>query len=95
MLNGSTLRSLRRRAGRTQAEVAGLVGIPVTVLSAYECGRRQPGAEVASRIVDALGFRIEFVQLPDPAVQARRLADVLELAEALPFSPRPLARARR
>jgi hypothetical protein len=75
--------------------VAAAVGIPATVLSAYERGRRQPGVEVAGRIIDALGYRVEFVRALDPVVQARRLAEVLTLAEALPFTPRPLARARR
>lgn len=95
MIDGATLRDLRHRAGRTQADVASAVGIPVTVLSAYERGRRQPGVEVATRIVDTLGFHLRFVPVPDPAVQARRLADVLRLAEALPFTARPLHQARR
>lgn len=95
MIDGATLRDLRHRAGRTQADVASAVGIPVTVLSAYERGRRQPGVEVATRIVDALGFHLRFVPIPDPAVQARRLADVLHLAETLPYTPRPLQQARR
>jgi transcriptional regulator with XRE-family HTH domain len=95
MIDGPTLRDLRHRAGRTQADVAAAVGIPVTVLSAYERGRRQPGVEIATRIVDALGFHLRFVPTPDPGVQARRLADVLHLAEALPFTPRPLHEARR
>lgn len=95
MIDGTTLRDLRHRAGHTQAEVAAAAGIPVTVLSAYERGRRQPGVEIATRIVDVLGFHIRFVPQPDPAAQARRLADVLLLAEALPFTPRPLQQARR
>jgi transcriptional regulator with XRE-family HTH domain len=95
MIDGTTLRDLRHRAGRTQAGVAAAVGIPVTVLSAYERGRRQPGVEIATRIVDALGFHLRFVPTPDPTVQARRLADVLHLAEGLPYTPRPLHQARR
>ncbi len=95
MITGSSLRELRHRSGRTQADVARATGIPVTVLSAYERGRRQPGADTAARIVDALGFRVQFVPRTDPAVQAQRLADVLLLAEALPYRPRPLAAARR
>lgn len=71
------------------------MGIPTTVLSAYERGRRQPGLEVATRIIDALGFRVELVPMLDPAVQARRLEEVLALGEALPYRPRPLASARR
>jgi len=95
VIDGSTLRELRLRVGRTQVEVARAVGIPATVLSAYERGRRVPGLEAASRIVEALGFRVQFVRMPDPNRQARDLEQVLALAEALPYEPRPLSRARR
>ena len=89
------LATLRRRVGRTQAEVAQAVGIPASVLSAYERGRREPSLANASRIVDALGYSVKFDFVLDPAEQARRLHDVLELADALPYRPRPLAMARR
>lgn len=95
MITGETLATLRRRTGRTQAEVARTVGIPATVLSAYERGRRQPSLAVASRIIDSLGYSVRFEFVLDPAEQARRLREVLELAEALPYQPRPLAMARR
>lgn len=95
MISGPTLRSLRRRRGLTQAEVAAAVGIPVTVLSAYERGRRQPGVEIAGRLVEALGYRVQLVVSPSPLVRAQRLEDALALAEALPYRPRALAKARR
>ena len=95
MISGGTLRSLRRRSGQTQAQVAAVTGIPVTVLSAYECGRRQPGVDAVARVVAALGFRVEFVRATAPAVRGRRLEEVLLLAGALPYRPRPLAKARR
>jgi transcriptional regulator with XRE-family HTH domain len=95
MFTGATLRMLRLRTGRRQAEVAAEVGLPASVLSAYERGRRQPGLEIASRIVDVLGYRVEFVPKLDPTVQARRLEDVLTLAEQLPYRPRPMATARQ
>lgn len=95
MLLGPALRSLRLRRGWTQAQVAEITGIPTSVLSAYERGRRVPGADAAARIVGALGYRVDLVELPDPARCARDLEQVLGLAEALPFRPRPLARARR
>lgn len=95
MLSGATLRDLRLRTGRTQADVAAQVGIPASVLSAYERGRRQPGLDVAGRIIETLGYRIHFVPQLDPAIQERKLVDVLTLAEALPYRPRPLAHARR
>jgi len=75
--------------------VAAVTGIPVTVLSAYERGRRQPGVDSVARVVAALGFRVEFVPATPPAVRAQRLEEVLSLASALPYRPRPLAKARR
>jgi uncharacterized protein len=63
MLSGETLRDLRLRTGRTQVDVATQVGIPASVLSAYERGRRQPGLDVAGRIIEALGYRVQFVAL--------------------------------
>lgn len=95
MLRGHDLRRLRLRAGLTQRDVAETVGIPVTVVSAYERDRRQPAVDVALRILSALGYRVDVVPMLDPEVQARRLEDVLTLAEALPYRPRPLAKARR
>ncbi len=95
MLTGELLASLRRRTGRTQADVADAVGIPASVLCAYERGRRQPSAAMGGRIVAALGYAMKFDFVLDPDEQARRLRDVLELAEALPYLPRPPASARR
>ena len=95
MITGKTLAVLRRRAGVTQAGLAAAVGIPASVLSAYERGRRQPSLAVASRIIDALGYSVKFDFVLAPSEQARRLREVLELAEALPYVPRPLASARR
>jgi transcriptional regulator with XRE-family HTH domain len=95
MLSGATLRDLRLRTGRTQVDVAAQVGIPASVLSAYERGRRQPGLDVAGRIIETLGYQVKFVPRLDPEVQARKLVDVLTLAEALPYRPLPLGHARR
>ena len=98
MLNGVTLRDLRRRVGVTQVDLARRVGIPSTVVSAYECGRRQPSLEVAGRIIAALGYEVRFEssrrRALDPKVQARKLVDVLLLAEAQPYRPRPMSKAR-
>ena len=94
MISGATLRELRLRAGRKQADVAAAAGIPASVLSAYERGHREPGLQAVSRIIDALGFQVRFVPQLDPNVQARALEEVLGLAEALPYEPEPLAKAR-
>lgn len=95
MIDGAALLALRRRRGWTQAQVAELTGIPTSVLSAYERCRRVPGLDAASRIIDALGYRVDLVPLPDPAACGRHLEQVLALAEELPFRPRPMAKARR
>lgn len=94
MISGATLRELRLRAGRKQADVAAAAGIPASVLSAYERGHREPGLQAVSRIIDALGLQVRFVPQLDAEEQGRILVQVLELAEALPYEPRPLAKAR-
>jgi transcriptional regulator with XRE-family HTH domain len=88
------LKSLRQRAGLTQAEVARRVGIPSTVVSAYERGQRQPSFDIVHRMVGVMGFAIRVDGRLDPEVQARKLVDVLLLAEQLPYRPKPLAKAR-
>jgi len=94
MFDGSTLRNLRRSAGLTQVEVAARAGIPSTVLSAYERGCRTPSVVIAEQIVEAMGYSVRFVRQLDPHQQSARLIDVLSLGEALPYRPRPLAKAR-
>lgn len=64
------------------------------MLSAYERGHRDPGLQVVSRIIEALNLDVRFVPRLDPAEQGRILVQVLELAEALPYEPEPLAKAR-
>jgi len=56
------------------------------VLNVYERGRREPGAEVLARILAAAGYELRLAQVPpvDEAQAGRVLAQVLDLAEALP-----------
>ena len=90
----TTLRDARRRASLTQQELAGRAGITATVLSAYENGRREPGADVFLRVLRAAGFETTLRVLPDPEECARQLAAVLGLAESMGFEPRPMAFAK-
>lgn len=85
-----TLIRLRRASGLTQATLARRAGIPATVLSAYENGRREPAATTMLRIVQEAGFEPSYRRRPDPLKCAAILADVLSLAEGLPYRPRPL-----
>jgi transcriptional regulator with XRE-family HTH domain len=89
-----TLREVRIRSGLTQRELARRAGIQATVLSAYERGRREPGADAFLAIVRAAGFDVSCVRRLDDRRQGARLAQVLQLAEALPYRPRPMARPR-
>jgi transcriptional regulator with XRE-family HTH domain len=89
----ATLRGARRAAGLTQAELAARAGTSQATLSAYENGRKQPSVQTLSRLLAATGTRLvaQSGHLPvlqrsasDDARAARRLADVLSLADLLP-----------
>lgn len=78
---------IRRRSGLRAAELARRAGMPRSVLSAYERGRRQPGVDALARLASAGGLQLRLgpAEPPvDPHRAARILAQVLDLAEALP-----------
>lgn len=88
------LRFVRRRAGLTQAELARRSGTSQPVISAYEHGRRDPTYGTLRRIIqaagermvlDAVATRVHDIEPPDDLDEhARRLFDVLSLADAIP-----------
>ncbi|MEJ7749756.1 MAG: nucleotidyltransferase domain-containing protein [Candidatus Limnocylindrales bacterium] len=55
---GALLRATRRRAGLTQVELARRAGVTQSVVSAYECGARQPAVSTLARLVAASGHRL-------------------------------------
>jgi transcriptional regulator with XRE-family HTH domain len=84
----SLLREIQQRSGLSQAELARRAGLPRSVVNTYLHGHREAGADALSRIAAAGGFELRLAPRTAPvdARQAgRRLARVLELAEALPF----------
>lgn len=92
---------IRRRSGLTQAELGRRAGMPRSVVNAYERGKRQPGVDALARIAAAANLKLEVVPVVnpvDPERAGRLLAQVLDLAEALPSKHRgalsypPLAR---
>jgi transcriptional regulator with XRE-family HTH domain len=102
------LEEIRRRSGLSQAELARRAGMPRSVINTYLKGRREAGADALSRIAAAGGLELKLAPRSapvDPRRAGRRLAQVLELAEALPFRrsrklrypnlPRPVERPRR
>jgi hypothetical protein len=97
MTPGELLRDVRRRRGLTQADLARRAGTSQPVVSAYEHGRRDPTVGTLQRLVDAAGEQLRIsadvaTGGPPPArsldEHARRLVDVLLLADAIPARPR-------
>jgi uncharacterized protein len=83
---GELIRDIRRRSGLRQTELARRAGLPRSVVSAYEHGRRQPGVDALARLAAAAGLelRISSAAPVDPVRAGRILAQVLDLAESLP-----------
>jgi transcriptional regulator with XRE-family HTH domain len=80
------------RSGLTQAELARRAGMPRSVVNAYMRGRREPGADALARLAAAGGLELQLAPRKPPVDvdrASRILVQVLELAEALPFRPRP------
>ena len=93
MQAGAIIQEVRRRGGLTQAELARRAGTSQPVISAYEHGRRDPTVGTLRKLVEAGGERLQMgavapgSDLPPPAdsrEHARRLLEVLTLADAIP-----------
>ncbi|MEX2194261.1 MAG: helix-turn-helix transcriptional regulator [Thermoleophilaceae bacterium] len=87
------LRRARRRAGLSQRELAARAGTSQATISAYESGRKRPSILVLERLLRTSGAELRVVDAPgrrsvaDLERSGRRLAEVLTLAEALPYRP--------
>lgn len=92
MTSISLVKEIRERSGLSQAELARRAGLPRSVVNAYLKGSREPGVDALARLAAAGGFELRLGRRKSP-VDAERagkiLVQVLELAEALPFKPRP------
>lgn len=78
---------IRRERGLSQAELARRAHVPRSVINAYERGTREPGADALARIAAAAGMELKVlprVREVDVQRAGRILAQVLDLAEALP-----------
>lgn len=86
---------IQRRSGLSQAQLARRAGLPRSVVNVYLKGNREPGADVLARLAAAAGLEVGLApRRPpvDPERASRILVQVLELAEQLPFRPRPKLR---
>jgi transcriptional regulator with XRE-family HTH domain len=80
------------RSGLSQAELARRAGMPRSVVNAYVRGKREPGAHALARLAAAAGLELRLAPRKPPVDVDRAskiLIQVLELAEALPYRPRP------
>jgi uncharacterized protein len=87
------IQAVRRRQGLTQAELARRAGTSQPVVSAYEHGHRDPTYGTLRRLVEAGGEQLvltarrpaaDLIPPADVEEHARRLLDVLTLADAIP-----------
>lgn len=62
-MNEKSLRRLRLKAGLTQAELAGLIGIHPVTLSRIETGASTTSALVLQRLASALGVSASDIDL--------------------------------
>jgi transcriptional regulator with XRE-family HTH domain len=75
----------RHRAGLTQAQLAARAGVARSAVAMYERGSREPGAEVFLALLAAAGNRLQLRSFSEEDLRrGRQLADLLELADALP-----------
>lgn len=92
MTSVSLAKEIQERSGLSQAELARRAGLPRSVVNAYLKGSREPGVDTLARLAAAGGLELRLGRRKPP-VDAERagkvLVQVLELAEALPFTPRP------
>jgi transcriptional regulator with XRE-family HTH domain len=83
------IRRAREGAGLSKRELARRAGTSPAAIVAYESGEREPTFRTLRRLLRAAGYNSELVTRPapfglDPARAARRLVEVLDLAEHLP-----------
>jgi uncharacterized protein len=82
---------IRKTSGFSQTELARRSGLDRSAVSSYERGRRQPSVAALARIAAAAGMDLDLAPASTAAADehsGRVLAQVLDLAEALPYRPR-------
>ncbi len=83
--SGQLLRRARVAAGFSQRALAERFGCDKTLISAYENGRREPGADQLLRLLAAASARVEVTSSVDAGRDAAaQLEQVAALAMALP-----------
>ncbi len=80
---GSRIREARERAGQSQGELAGAIGLDRTALNRVEAGVRKVSALELSRIAQSLDVRMSsFFDAPLPALVAHRSSQGLDTTDS-------------
>lgn len=70
MESGALLRDARTRARLSQSDLARRAGVPQSVVSEYEAGKRQPSVPTLARLVAATGHELTLgLERTDPSVR--------------------------
>lgn len=85
------LRHARKESGLTQSALAQLAGVPQSVISEYETGRREPSFTAVDRLVSATGLVLE---LTAPERAPSTLERVRALSRELRGALSPLGATR-
>ena len=76
---GALLRKARTRAGLSQSDLARRAGVPQSVVSEYEAGKREPALPTLARLVAGTGHQLTLglsgPTRPCEACRTRRWAD--------------------
>jgi transcriptional regulator with XRE-family HTH domain len=90
MTSAQLLVDARRRAHLSQRALARRTGVPQPLISAYETGARQPGADMLLRLVRATGHDLTLEDtVASSRTAAAKLEQVIGLASALPARRKP------
>lgn len=83
----TVLQTARQRAGMSQRQLALAAGTSQPAVAAIESGAKQPTVATLDRLLRAVGTELVAAEPEQAALlrRARRLEDVLHLAQALPF----------
>lgn len=75
MTTGLLIKTARKKANMTQAQLASKMGITNHCISCWEKGKRNPKYETLSRIADALGIDVNCLILGNDVVAVVRCKD--------------------
>jgi len=78
------LRAARTRAGLTQQQLARRAGLPASVLSAYENGRREPSAKTFRAVLRAAGTDLAVTDRWDSRRNGTQFEAVMQMTDHLP-----------